>query len=87
MRKRLLQILISLRNGETVPERQMSEMLVNRLLAYGAVTCIADSDGSKSYQVISKKDYEEFIYDIGLIPELLEHDLAEAEGIAYIDYY
>ena len=87
MRKRFLQILISLRDGESVPERQMSKMLVNRLLAYGAVTCIADSDGLKSYKVISQKDYEDFIYDIGLLPGLLAHDLAEAEETDDIDLF
>ena len=51
----------------------MSERLINELLARGAVTYI------KSYQVVSQDTYEEFIYDIGLLPELLEHDLAEAE--------
>ena len=30
-------------------------------------------------QVVSQDAYKEFIYDIGLLPELLEHDLAEAE--------
>ena len=51
----------------------MSERLINELLTRGAVTCI------NSYQVVSQDAYEKFIYDIGLIPELLEHDLAEAE--------
>ena len=72
MRKHFLQTLIALRDGQTVPEDQMSERLINELLTRGAVTCI------KSYQVVSQNAYEEFIYDIGLIPELLEHDLAEA---------
>ena len=56
----------------------MSERLINELLAYGAVTCI-DADGMKSYKVVSQDSYKEFIYDIGLLPELLEHDLAECE--------
>ena len=73
MRKQLLQTLIALRDGQTVPEDQMSERLINELLTRGAVTYI------KSYQVVSQDAYEEFIYDIGLLPELLEHDLAEAE--------
>ena len=73
MRKQLLQILIALRDGQTVPEDQMSERLINELLTRGAVTYI------KSYQVVSQDAYKEFIYDIGLLPELLEHDLAEAE--------
>ena len=51
----------------------MSERLINELLTRGAVTCI------KSFQVVSQDAFEEFIYDIGLIPELLEHDLVEAE--------
>lgn len=54
----------------------MSERLINELLSYGAVTCI-DAEGRKSYQVVSQDAYREFIYDIGLLPELLEHDLAE----------
>ena len=58
---------------KNVPEVQMSERLINELLTRGAVTCI------KSYQVVSQDAYKEFIYDIGLLPELLEHDLAEAE--------
>lgn len=37
-----------------------------------------DGDWGKSYKVVSQDDYKEFIYDIGLLPELLEHDLAEA---------
>ena len=73
MRKQLLQTLIALMDGQTVPEDQMSERLINELLTRGAVTCI------KSYQVVSHDAYKEFIYDIGLLPELLEHDLAEAE--------
>ena len=73
MRKQLLQTLIALRDGQTVPEDQMSERLINELLTRGAVTSI------KSYQVVSQEAYKEFIYDIGLLPELLEHDLAEAE--------
>ena len=73
MRKQLLQTLIALRDGQTVPEDQMSERLINELLTRGAVTCI------KSFQVVSQDAFEEFIYDIGLLPELLEHDLAEAE--------
>ena len=73
MRKQLLQTLIALRDGNNVPEDQMSERLINELLTRGAVTCI------KSYQVVSQEAYKEFIYDIGLLPELLEHDLAEAE--------
>ena len=51
----------------------MSERLINELLTRDAVTCI------KTYQVVSQEAFEEFIYDIGLLPELLEHDLAEAE--------
>ena len=78
MRKQFLQTLIKLRDGETVPEVLMSERLINELLIRGAVTCI-DADGIKSYQVVSQEAYKEFIYDIGLLPELLEHDLAEAE--------
>ena len=78
MRKQFLQTLITLRDGKTVPEGQLSEKLINVLLAYGAVTCI-DADGIKSYRVVSRDAYKEFIYDIGLLPELLEHDLAEAE--------
>ena len=73
MRKQLLKTLIALRDRQTVPEDQMSERLINELLTRGAVTCI------KSYQVASQEAYKEFIYDIGLLPELLEHDLAEAE--------
>lgn len=73
MRKQLLQTLIALRDGQTIQEDQMSERLINELLTRGAVTCI------KSYQVVSQDAYKEFIYDIGLLPELLEHDLAEAE--------
>ena len=79
MRKQFLQTLIALRDGKTVPKAQMSERLINELLAYGAVTCI-DADGIRSYQVVSQDAYKEFIYEIGLIPELLEHDLAEAEN-------
>ena len=78
MRKQFLQTLIALRDGKSVPEYQLSERLINELLAYGAVTCI-DADGKKSYQVVSQDAYKEFIYEIGLLPELLEHDLAEAE--------
>ena len=78
MRKQFLQTLIALRDGKTVPEVQMSERLIKELLAYGAVTCI-DADGNKSYQVVSQEAYKEFIYDIGLLPELLEHDLDECE--------
>ena len=74
MRKQLLQTLIALRDGQTVPEDQMSERLINELLTRGAVTYI------KSYQVVSQEAFKEFIYDIGLLPELLEHDLAEAEN-------
>ena len=73
MRKQLLQTLIALRDGQTVQEDQMSERLINELLTRGAVTCI------KSYQVVSQDAYKEFIYDIGLLPELLQHDLAETE--------
>ena len=73
MRKQLLQTLIVLRDGQTVPEDQMSERLITELLTRGAVTCIT------SYQVVSQDASNEFIYDIGLLPELLEHDLAEAE--------
>ena len=73
MRKHFLQTLIALRDGQIVPEDKMSERLINELLTRGAVTCI------KSYQVASQDAYKEFIYDIGLLPELLEHDLAEAE--------
>lgn len=76
MRKQFLQTLIALRDGKIVPEYQMSERLINELLSYGAVTCI-DAEGRKSYQVVSQDAYREFIYDIGLLPELLEHDLAE----------
>lgn len=78
MRKQFLQTLIALRDGKNVSEYQMSERLINELLAYGAVTCI-DADGMKSYKVVSQDSYKEFIYDIGLLPELLEHDLAECE--------
>lgn len=77
MRKRLLRILIALRDGKAVPEVLMSERLIRELLAYGAVTRV-DGDWGKSYKVVSRDDYKEFIYDIGLLPELLEHDLAEA---------
>ena len=56
----------------------MSERLINELLAYGAVKCI-DNEVFKSYQVVSPDAYKEFIYEIGLIPELLEHDLEELE--------
>lgn len=73
MRKQFLQTLIALRDGNNVPENLMSERLINELLTRGVVTCI------KSYQVVSQEAYNEFIYDIGLLPELLEHDLAEAE--------
>ena len=73
MRKQLLQTLIALRDGKSVPEYQMSERLINELLTRGAVTCIT------SFQVVSQEAYKDFIYDIGLLPELLEHDLAEAE--------
>lgn len=73
MKKRLLQILIALRDGESVPASQMSERLINELLSYGAIACV------ETIKVISQKDFNEFIYDIGFLPELLEHDLAEAE--------
>ena len=78
MRKQFLQTLIALRDGKTVPEIQMSERLIMELLAYDAVKCI-DEGGSKSYQVVSPDAYKEFIYEIGLLPELLEHDLEECE--------
>ena len=77
MRKQFLRTLIALRDGKTVPEALMSRKLIMALLACGAVTCI-DADGMKNYRVVSKDAYNEFIYDIGLLPELLEHDLAEA---------
>lgn len=73
MRKQFLKTLIALRDGKNVPEALMSERLINELLTRDAVTCI------KTYQVVSQEAFEEFIYDIGLLPELLEHDLAEAE--------
>ena len=73
MKKRLLQILIALRDGESVPAIQMSERLINELLSYGAIA------REETYKVISQKDFNEFIYDIGFLPELLEHDLVEAE--------
>ena len=78
MRKQFLQTLIKLRDGKNVPEVLMSESLINELLTRGAVTCI-DAGGIKSYQVVSQDAYKEFIYDIDLLPELQEHDLAEAE--------
>ena len=56
----------------------MSERLIQELLVHDAVKSV-DNDGTKSYQVVSQDAYNEFIYDIGLLPELLEHDLAEAE--------
>lgn len=80
MRKQLLQTLIALRDGEIVPEFQMSERLIMELLICGAVKCL-DANGIKRYQVVSLDAYKEFIYEIGLIPELLEHDLTEC------DYY
>ena len=43
------------------------------MLSYGAIACV------ETIKVISQKDFNEFIYDIGFLPELLEHDLAEAE--------
>ncbi|MBQ7750014.1 MAG: hypothetical protein IJR77_02180 [Bacteroidales bacterium] len=73
MRKQFLRTLIALRDGKTVPESQMSEKLIQELLARGVLKSI------NSYQVVSHDAYKEFIYDIGLLPELLEHDLAEAE--------
>ncbi len=82
MRKQFLQILIALRDGKNVSEDQMPEKLIMELIAYGAVKCV-DADGIKSYQVVSQKAYKEFIYDIGLLPELLEHDLAECDYVAY----
>ena len=78
MRKQFLQTLIALRDGKIVPEILMSERLINELLAYVAVTCI-DAGGIKSYQVVSQDAYKEFIYEIGLLPELLEHDLEECD--------
>ena len=82
MRKQFLRTLIALRDGKVVPEVQMSERLIKELLAYGTVICI-DSGGVRGYQVVSKDAYKEFIYDIGLLPELLEHDLAECDSMAY----
>ena len=77
MRKQFLRTLIALRDGKTVPEALMSRRLIIALMACGAVTC-TDADGMKSYRVVSKDAYNEFIYEIGLLPELFEHDLAEA---------
>lgn len=82
MRKQFLQTLIALRDGKIVPASQMSERLINELLARNAVKCV-DDDGLESYQVVSTDAYKEFIYDIGLLPELLEHDLAECDYMVY----
>lgn len=73
MKKKLLQVLIALRDGERVPASQMSERLISELLSRGAVVRV------ETYKVISRKEFNEFVYDIGFLPELLEHDLMEAE--------
>ena len=73
MKKRLLQILIALRDGKSVPASQMSEWLMNGLLSYGAVA------REETYKVTSEKDFNNFVYDLGFLPELLEHDLEEAD--------
>ena len=51
----------------------MSERLISELLSRGAVVRV------ETYKVISRKEFNEFVYDIGFLPELLEHDLMEAE--------
>lgn len=73
MKKRFLQLLIALRDGKSVPAIEMSEKLIDELLSYGAVIRV------ETIRMISRKNFNDFIYDIGLLPDLLEHDLAEAE--------
>lgn len=73
MKKRLFQILIALRDGKSVSASQMTESLIKELLSYGAV---ARDD---TYKVISQRNFNEFVYDLGFLPELLEHELVDAE--------
>ena len=73
MKKRFLRLLIALRDGKSVPAIEMSEKLIDELLSYGAVIRV------ETIRMISRKNFNDFIYDIGLLPDLLEHDLAEAE--------
>ena len=78
MKKKHIQILIDLQNGETVAATRIPQALAGELETDGGVTCITKGS-RRAYKVVSRREFEFFVRGLGLNPDLLQETLGELE--------
>lgn len=78
MKKKHLQILLDLQNGETVAASRVPQALAGELLTDAGITCVTRG-GQRAYKVVSPRAFDVFVQGLGLNPDLLQETIWEME--------
>lgn len=78
MKKKEIQILLDLQNGESVASSRVSQALAGELLTDAGVTCVARGS-QRAYKVVSPRAFDVFVQGLGLNPDQLQETIWEME--------